>query len=1025
MRFSKIKPVVIILFILSGICGLIYEVAWAKYLSLFIGNTAYSHMIVLATFMGGLALGAFYWGRYADKSTNQLKLYGILEIVIGVYCLIYPTTIGLCEKLFISIASSSNIASDQTILLLIKFLLSFITLIIPTFIMGGTLPILTKFLTKSIAEAGKGVATLYYINSLGAVIGTALAGFYLIRIYSLDGAIWIASVLNLIVGVTAVLVASRVKIEQLQKTTSIDNKKEVGKIFSQKSIKVAIITAAVSGFTAFLYELAWIRLLSNILGSSTYSFSIMLIAFISGIALGSWIVSLIIKRVRNLMSLLWMCQLGTAISMILMLPLYERLPYYLIKITSYLSNQPENFSIFLFIEFLFCFVIMILPTTFSGMSLPVASRIASNDIRFLGKSIGGVFSINTIGTVIGALVTGLILIPIMGVKLTIEIGVLINGVLGLAILFWDAKLYIRWRIGFAVLFIMMAVGYRVLFPVWNEYIWIIGAFRTVFAEAAPKSFEEFKNANETGRKILWYKEGVNANVAVIEVSTQDTIQRSLVINGKTDASTIGDLSTQVLLAQTPLLLLPNSGDALVIGLGSGITCGSALRHPLRSLDCVEISSEVVEGSSFFANENYDFLFDPRTKLYVDDAITYLKITPKKYNYIISEPSNPWIAGIGNLFSTEFFELCKKRLQPGGVLTQWFHTYDMDDQVLRLILNTITKSFPVVTIWRVSDSDILILASTSPINPDFDMLERKFMIPAIAGELARINIFDLPTFLSTQITTTVNTASLFHNGIINSEKRPLLEFLAPITFFTRSQITLLDSIDERFSAHEKQLMFSQYEALRKLSFDNYLNIARFRISEGVGDYRFVYSTLKKCLQLNPKNVEVLNLIANTLKIMDRTEEYLLTLRTLAEMFPEDVDAVSNYAMELFPRVDETASITNPQDMLEPIRLFQRCVELTKGRDERYILFLGLSLSSAGQFLEAAELFAKVIELREKGILDAETLTADQLSVLASENFLLANQLSQAEYYMNSAIKINPNNEHGRILATKISLKIKGY
>ncbi len=1024
MKYLKLKFIIIFLFILSGMCGLIYQVAWSKYLSLFIGSTAYSHMIVLASFMCGLAIGAYYWGKYVDKIKNQLKLYGFLEIAIGLYCLIYPFIIGVCEDIFIFISTSTFIADNQTILLFLKFSISFITIIIPTFLMGGTLPILTKYFTSSLSEAGKSVATLYYVNSIGAVLGTGLAGFYLIKLYSLDGTVWIAAILNLAVGIVSFLIATKVIPETLPKVPSTQVKEDSVQRYSLKNIRIAISAAAISGFVAMLYELAWIRLLSNILGSSTYSFSVMLIAFISGIALGSWIVSLIIKRIKNLILFLGICQMGTAISMILMLPLYERLPYYLLKYSSIFSNKPENFPLFLFFEFLYCFLIMIIPTTFSGMSLPVASRIASNDIKLLGKSIGGIFSINTIGTVIGALITGLVLIPSLGVKLSIEMGVVVNGLFGLFILFWGVKYFSRWKIAIAVVFVLFALTYRIQFPKWNEYIWLTGAFRTIFMDVVPTSFDEFREGNERGRKVLWYKEGLNANVGVLENEKGDTFQRSLVINGKADASTIGDLATQVLLAQIPLMLSHNSGDVLVIGLGSGITCGSALKHPLKSLDCVEISSEVVECNYFFSQENYHFMNDPRTKIVIDDAITFLKITPKKYHHIISEPSNPWIAGIGNLFSTEFFELCKRRLHPGGILTQWFHAYDVDDNVLRLVINTITKSFPVVSIWRVSNADIIILASTSQTNLDFELLEEKFRTPSLAGEMERITIPDIPSFLSIQITTPANTATIFDGDIINSEKKPLLEFQSPITFFSRSNITLLDSIDERFSAHEKQLFFGQYKLRRELGLENYLNIARFRISEEIGDFRFVYSTLKKCLQISPKNFEALTMMAEITQIMNLTDERISTLRTLAELKPDDVEMVSNYVIELYPRLEEGASITNPLDMAEPIRLFNKCIELTQGRDDRYILFLGLTLNSAGRFHEAAELFEKVIELREKGIVEALTFSEDQLPMLAADNYFLAGNLSKAEYFLNIVKKINPNNEQGRKLTTKISLRKKG-
>ena len=912
IKSNSIKLVATFLLFLSGICGLIYEVAWSKYLALFIGSTGYSHMIVLATFMGGLALGAFYWGKSADKISNPLKVYGWIEIAIGIFCFSYPYLIGILEKIFITLASSSNALSSQPGSFALKFLLSFISLIIPTFLMGGTLPILMKFLTKKISDSGKIVATLYYINSFGAVIGTGLAGLYLIRIYGLDGTVWIAASLNILIGLFAMLatklnplVETKLTAKNSKPTNSkVKQAEPVPRIFSINAIRIAILTAGISGFIALLYELTWIRLLASILGSTTYSFTLMLIAFISGITLGSLIISLVIRKIQNLIGLLGILQLATAISMILMLPLYERLPYFLMKISTLLSNNPDNFQKFLGFEFLFCFSIMLLPTLFSGMSLPLISRIVTVDIGLIGKSVGNVFSINTIGSVIGALITGLLLIPWLGVKQTLEVGVLLNGALGLSILLFHTDFSFRWKIGLTVFFILIAAGYRIQYPKWNENVFISGVFRAINFSST-STYEEFNKQQNEGQKILWYKEGVNANIAIRESPFGDTVQKSLVINGKADASSIGDLPTQVLLAQIPLMVSQDSGDALVIGLGSGVTCGSALQHPLKSLGVVEIASEVLQCNFFFKKENNNFLADPRVKIHIDDAITYLKTNPKKYDYIISEPSNPWISGIGNLYSLDFFNLCKSRLRPGGVLTQWFHTYDINNEIFRLVLSTLSNAFPFVSIWKASSSDIIVLASADPIHIDFTAMVAKMGRPEIKNEFARININDLPALLSTQNQSARNNIFKYSQGDLNTTKKPLLEFLAPIPLFTHEYVTLLDSLDERFSVQDQNLWFSEYEKLYPLSLQNYLNIARYRNGPQIGDLGFAYTALKKCLSLDSLNEEALAMMANVSRTMGYAdpvaiENQLAGLKAQSESYPDDISIQFAYCMALIQK-----------------------------------------------------------------------------------------------------------------------------
>ncbi|MFI5253445.1 MAG: fused MFS/spermidine synthase [Bacteroidota bacterium] len=1001
MRPTSIKLIVIVLFILSGICGLIYEVVWSKYLSLFIGNTGYSIMIVLATFMGGLALGSYYWGKYADLSPNRLKLYGMLELAIGIYCLFYPVIIGICEKIFVAAATGLNAASDQVVLLLLKFLLSFTTLIIPTFFMGGTLPVLTKYLTRTIRDTGKGVAILYYINSAGAVIGAGLAGFFLIRLYSLDGAVVIAAVLNLCVGSVALFMSTKTSNEFVPEIQSIKSTPKPIESFSHLRIRLAILTAACSGFIAMIYELTWMRLLSNILGSSTYSFSLMLIAFISGITLGSWIVSLIIGRIKNLTSFLGLCQLGTAISMIGTLPFYERLPYYLFRLSTYFSNTPSHFPYFLFCEFFFCLLIMIIPTTLSGMSLPIASRIASNDIRLLGKSVGGIFSINTIGTVVGALATGLLFMPQLGVKTTIELGVSINILLGFFILHYDGSLSRYWRIGIAVFIVVISIGYRLEFPTWDRSVTITGIFRCLFQDHF-NSFDDLKSRFSAGLKILWYKEGMNANVAVTEGAFKDGYQKTLFINGKADASTASDLGTQILLAQIPLMIVPDDGDALVIGLGSGITCGSALQHPIHSLDCVELCSEVVECNSFFENENNHFMQDPRVKIYIDDAITYLKVTSQKYDYIMSEPTNPWIAGVGNLFTREFFSLTKSHLRQGGVLAQWFHTYDMNDDIFKLIMRTLSESFQFVSIWRTLPYDVVILASDNPIPLDRNLLDTKFGRASIRGELARIKILDVPTLLSTQLTSHMNPPELFGEGDVNTEKKPLLEYLAPLSFFIHASVTMIDSLDERIIPSGGPLFWDQYAGKRKLTAENYFNIASFRYLTGTGSNRMTYVILKKYLAMNPDNVNALMLLSKLDQVFGIADEYLTVLRKLFVLQPENKEFKLYYTEALQQRMFEESSIRDTQDV-------------------RYILKMAASFSDSGYYGDAAKIFQKVIDLFQKGKFDLAKGMEENLSIAAARNFLLAKDIENAELFLNMVRKMNPKNRELPELTGQITLQ----
>jgi len=718
--------------------------------------------------------------------------------------------------------------------------------------------------------------------------------------------------------------------------------------------------------------------------------------------------------------------LGTAVSIVLMLPLYERLPYFLLKLSAQIPNTPDNFSTFLFFEFLFCFLIMLIPTIFSGMSLPVVTRIANSDMKLLGKSIGGIFSINTFGSVIGALLTGLILIPFLGVKLTLEIGLLINGILGVFLLI-KAGVNKQLKIIVSVSALVLFVAYRILFPSWNQNFLISGVFRTLYTQELP-SYEQFKAQQNEGNKILWYKEGVDANVAVRESVFGDTIQRSLVINGKADASTVADLPTQVLLGQLPLMLQPNTGDVMVIGLGSGITCGSVLLHPIRSLDVVEISEEVVECNSFFAKDNYNFRQDKRTTIFIDDAITKLKISPKKYDHIISEPSNPWIAGIGNLYSHEFFELCKSRMKKNGVLTQWFHTYDVNNDIFKLVMRTISKVFPHVSIWKASNADIIILASALPLSVDFDVMAGKIKNPSISKDLARIKMYDIPTLLSTQIVSPRNNPYKYENSNkLNSTNNSPLEYLAPVALFTHAYITVLDSLDERFTFLDENLWFSDYHKIHALQHANYMNIARYRSQANVGDYAIAYSALCKALEMEPNNTEAQTLLMQTsqnmqLPDLESQKAQLNELRLQAELNPSDNAAIFAYLNALVEHYRIKNSIVNPQLMNDAVELLKLSIQNLPNNKAQFQYILGMVLTGAGRSAEAAEAFVELLNLQRSVGIDS-IISDNELLYFIAESYYNAGNMAEAEKYFKYIQSIDPKNNKTSILMKKIVLKEK--
>lgn len=720
MSRTNLYGIIAILFIISGAAALSYQIVWFKFLALFLGNTTYTQTVVLATFMGGLAIGAALWGRKSDSARNPLKLYALLELGIGIYCLLYPWFLSLLEGLFLQTVHTMNLPSDGSTVLVLKFLTSLATLLLPTILMGGTLPILVRFLSQTIEDSGKNVATLYFLNSFGAVAGSLICGFFLIPAVGLSTSIYSVSVINIAVA----LIALGLSRGQAVEPAPVEPAEAIQPEHTERQVSLAILTAGTSGFAAMVYEVTWVRLLIPILGSSTYSYTLMLVGFITGITVGSWIVSVFIHRIKNLFVFLAYCQLGVGLSMIAALPLYGRIPYYFWLVRSTLVQNESTYPIFLSIQFLFGFALMIIPTMFLGMTLPVASRIASRELKFLGRAVGNVFSINTLGTVVGSLMAGLVLIPLIGIRHAIEIGVAINLVVGMVLLLLDTGTNSARKSVLIGTSLTVLLAYFAVVPKWSQSVMTSGVFRNIGkGSLSARNFEEFQRASQAQR-VVYYREGTTATVAVAEEGKETELQHILIINGKADASSKGDLPTQIFLGQLPMMLHPQADTVLVIGLGSGVTLGSILTHPVGLVECVEISPEVIEASTYFEDVNYRPFSDHRTRLYIDDALTFLKLTRRSYDVVVSEPSNPWIAGIGNLFTKEFFEHCRTRLNPRGLMVQWFHLYEMDDLTFDMVLRTFQSVFPRVTIWESLRRDVILIGSNADLSLNPDLLRRK-------------------------------------------------------------------------------------------------------------------------------------------------------------------------------------------------------------------------------------------------------------------------------------------------------------
>ncbi|MBI3554384.1 MAG: hypothetical protein HY077_17950 [Elusimicrobia bacterium] len=756
-------PAILGLSFLSGAAGLVYEVIWAKQLAVLIGGTALAQTVVLAAFLGGLAAGNAFFGGRADRSAEPWRYYARLEFGVAGLAAAAPLLLRALDFGPLRWLAAACAAA-------------------PAFLMGGTLPALCR---AAGGETQSTVGRLYYANSAGAVAGSLLCAFCLIPGLGLDGAFFAGALVNAAVGFGALVLARSVQAPAAP----------VPREGRDETLTPAVVYAAVflSGFVALTYEIAWTRLLALVMGSSAYSFCEMLAGFIAGVSLGSWLVSTARARRCQPALLLGLAELGAGISVLATLPAYGRLTFCFMHLRSLFSHGGAAFYAFEAGKFAFCFALMLVPTICLGASLPLAVRLIGPSRGGFGGGVGAVFAANTAGNVLGAFF-GYWWMPWLGLQGLIRSGTTVHLAVGAAVLWlvlpWSARR--KW----AAASVMAAAvfAYRAWMPLWDLRLMSQGLFRSRIIRP-PRRFDEFR-AHFDGVTMPFYRDDREATVSVLNFPDVETV---LKVNGKSDASNGEDMRTQIYVGELPMLLNPRARRVLVVGWGSGITAGSLLRHPIERLDAVELIPAVVPASRHFRAENNGALDDRRTGLRIEDAKTFLRRPGSPYDVIVSEPSNPWMAGVGNLFTAEFYRSARARLAPGGLMVQWFHVYEMDDDLFRIALRTYLSVFPHVTLWNVVDADVLLVGSAEPVAPDFALMEKAFIAPAVWNDLRRTGLSALSTFLGMQSASEASVREMAGTGPLNEDRRPLLEYGAPKSFFRADRVRVVNDHDDRADA----------------------------------------------------------------------------------------------------------------------------------------------------------------------------------------------------------------------------------
>jgi spermidine synthase len=765
-------PIIFACFFLSGATGLIYQVVWLRMLGLVFGHTVYAITTVLAAFMGGLALGSYLFARVSARIRNLIGAYGWLEIGIGVSCALIPLLVGVTSALYLSLHRAFGFSYDT--FNLAQFALGFVLLLVPTTLMGGTLPVLSQAFVTQGSGLGQKVGALYATNTFGAVVGVVLAGYLVLPALGIRLTVAIAAAANLLVGALAIALSRR---WPLAPTADTEPQVVVRKVagatpaFDVARLPALLTVGAIglSGAASMIYEVAWTRALALVIGSSTYAFTSMLLAFLVGIAGGSALYSWLWGRRRALLTTFAKLQVGIAAAVIMIVLLFERMPELFLAALGR-SDSPPFIQV---VQFLVSAASLLPSTLLIGATFPCAIAIVARPAR-VGADVGHVYAVNTLGAIAGTLLAGFLLIPTLGVHGSLKLGVGLNLIIAAGLVLASPPRRRGWQGVAVVAALAAAVLMLPLLPPWDHRVMASGP--AVYGKKYLKEASQH-NISEVLRRhrILFYRDGVSGTISVHD-NGQHLFLRT---NGKTDAGTGVDMPTQLMSGHLPMLLHSDPKRVVVIGMGSGITAGSVARYPIEHLDIVEIEPAVVEASRFFASEHGNVLADPRVRVVIADARNFLLTTPQRYDVIISEPSNPWVGGLAALFSVEFFTLAREHLQPGGIMLQWVQGYNLYTDDLQMVVRTFRSVFPATTIWNTIEGDFLLIGRVESMPFDLTTVQERFQTnPGVWRAFDRFGIRAWPGALGYFMLGERDTARFAGPGRLNTDDLLPLEFSAP-------------------------------------------------------------------------------------------------------------------------------------------------------------------------------------------------------------------------------------------------------
>ncbi|HEX7953863.1 MAG TPA: hypothetical protein VF523_12415 [Burkholderiales bacterium] len=725
MRRIPAPVALLVIFTLSGFSGLIYESIWSHYLKLFLGHAAYSQVLVLVIFMGGLAIGSLLAGRFSARWKRVLLAYALVEAITGLLALVFHGAFDRITQASFAYVIP-NLGSSASVHAY-KWGLGALMLLPQSILLGMTFPLMSAgFIRNSPDKAGRSLSMLYFTNSLGGAVGVLASGFLLIPNVGLPGTIMTAGLLNIVVAFATWLLVRNMALPEAPAASPTAVPAAADR--ETVSYRLLLVASLVTGMASFCYEIGWLRMLSLVLGASTHAFELMLSSFILGLALGGLWIRRRIEKATDLRNMLAVIQVAMGLLALATLFVYGRTFDWMSVVMNTFARTESGYAGFNWASHGIASLLM-LPATFcAGMTLPVitfaALRAGAGE-----RAIGAVYAANTAGAIAGIALATHVLMPAFNAKGVIFAGAAMDVGLGL-VLFATLAGPARWRRTMAAAAIGVA-AFALTYLVANVDPLTVtsGVFRYGFSRSSQD-------------EVLYLRDGKTANVSVSRKGSEV----SLATNGKFDASVnMGpgpagvDEVTQTLLGALPLMLHPAPKTAAVVGFGSGMTTQMLLTDPgLERVDTIEIEARMIEAArrGFFPR-NRKAYEDPRSHVHIEDAKTYFSVANKRYDIIVSEPSNPWVSGIASLFTEEFYRHVAGHLNDGGLLVQWVQLYEIDFASVASVTKALSPWFADYAIYIADRDNILIVARR---NARLGLpQERVFALPELRESLARMAV----------------------------------------------------------------------------------------------------------------------------------------------------------------------------------------------------------------------------------------------------------------------------------------------